>query len=289
MADTEGSRSVPGGEDLRSSIWLRAVGQLSQRAPQHHIFLPRSEGIRHTGPRDPSVRGPSPRCREALRLSATLQRNRYVHTSATNMGTDWRDWDPEVEPLVEIYQSDRNSYETAGGWRSADPDDVRTQHGGYRPDGMVSKAWESGIRVGVQASSDHMATHSSYAMILAQENTRASLLEGIRARRAYGATDNIVLDFRLVGTDSEHLMGEEVRFGGAPRFRIHAEGTALIGDLELVRNNEVILSRNPESETADVEFRDNDRPAGQASFYYVRIRQADQDRQIAWSSPIWVE
>ena len=228
----------------------------------------------------------------AERLYAYLRRYNGIamsHTSATNMGTDWRDWDPEVEPLVEIYQSDRNSYETVGGWRSADPDDLRTQHGGYQPAGMVSKAWESGIRVGVQASSDHMATHSSYAMILAEDNTRASLLEGIRARRAYGATDNIVLDFRLVGADSEHLMGEEVRLDGAPRFRIHAEGTAPIGELELVRNNEVILSRKPESDLTDLEFRDNDRPTGRTSFYYVRMRQSDQDKQIAWSSPIWVE
>src|SRR5262249_48117433 len=34
-----------------------------------------------------------------------------VHTSATSMGTDWRDNDPEVEPIVEIYQGDRMSYE----------------------------------------------------------------------------------------------------------------------------------------------------------------------------------
>ena len=33
------------------------------------------------------------------------------HTSATGMGTDWRDNDPLVEPIVEIYQGDRNNYE----------------------------------------------------------------------------------------------------------------------------------------------------------------------------------
>ena len=36
------------------------------------------------------------------------------HTSATSMGTDWRDHDPKVEPLVEIYQGDRMSYEIEG-------------------------------------------------------------------------------------------------------------------------------------------------------------------------------
>ena len=33
------------------------------------------------------------------------------HTSTTGMGTDWRDNDPLVEPVVEIYQGDRNNYE----------------------------------------------------------------------------------------------------------------------------------------------------------------------------------
>ena len=33
------------------------------------------------------------------------------HTSATNMGTDWRDNDPQMEPVVEIYQGDRQNYE----------------------------------------------------------------------------------------------------------------------------------------------------------------------------------
>ena len=36
------------------------------------------------------------------------------HTSATSMGTDWRDNDPELEPMVEIYQGDRMSYEYEG-------------------------------------------------------------------------------------------------------------------------------------------------------------------------------
>ena len=33
------------------------------------------------------------------------------HTSATVMGTDWRDNDPRAEPAVEIYQGDRQNYE----------------------------------------------------------------------------------------------------------------------------------------------------------------------------------
>src|SRR5205823_9532573 len=42
------------------------------------------------------------------------------HTSGTNMGTDWRDNDPSVEPWVEIYQGDRNNYERPDSPRAAD-------------------------------------------------------------------------------------------------------------------------------------------------------------------------
>jgi hypothetical protein len=37
------------------------------------------------------------------------------HTSATSMGTDWRDNDPQVEPVVEIYQGMRQNYEIPDG------------------------------------------------------------------------------------------------------------------------------------------------------------------------------
>ena len=41
------------------------------------------------------------------------------HTSATTMGTDWRDNDPDSEPAVEIYQGDRQNYEMPGAPRSS--------------------------------------------------------------------------------------------------------------------------------------------------------------------------
>ncbi len=46
------------------------------------------------------------------------------HTSATGMGTDWSDNDPEIEPLVEIFQGDRYSYEQPGAPLTNGPDDT---------------------------------------------------------------------------------------------------------------------------------------------------------------------
>ena len=218
------------------------------------------------------------------------------HTSATDMGTDWADYDPEVEPVVEIYQSDRTSYECADCWRAADPDDIAKQFGGLKPPqglsarraASVSKAWAKGYRLGVQASSDHLGVHTAYSMLLAEDNSREALVDAIRKRHTYGATDNIILDFRLVDGDREYLMGEEALVTSPPRFRIHVEGTAPIGDVEIVKNNKMVYSSRPGTQRVDFEYRDNTAPGEEASFYYLRVRQTDRDRQIGWSSPIWV-
>ena len=211
-----------------------------------------------------------------------------AHTSGTDMGTDWSDYDPEVEPIVEIYQSDRNSYECEGCWRSAPADEKKKQFGGYRPDGMVSVAWSKGYRLGVQASSDHLAVHTSYSMLLAEENSREGLVDAIRARHTYGATDNIIVDFRLVEGGREYLMGDEVAVASNPTFRVHIEGTDNLGEVEIVKNNGRVYRQTPGRRAVSFDYSDSGVPGEEADFYYVRVRQADRDKQVAWSSPIWV-
>jgi hypothetical protein len=87
------------------------------------------------------------------------------HTSATNMGTDWRDNDPEVEPVVEIYQGARNSSEVLGGPRVHDISTMRPDQapGGFQAAGMVWNALAKGYRLGMTSSSDHGSTHISYS------------------------------------------------------------------------------------------------------------------------------
>src|SRR5204863_2909825 len=65
------------------------------------------------------------------------------HTSATSMGTDWRDNDPVAEPIVEIYQGDRMSYEMEGAPRAgykADSGKEPINVAGWFPAGLINQA-----------------------------------------------------------------------------------------------------------------------------------------------------
>ena len=83
------------------------------------------------------------------------------------MGTDWRDNDPNLEPVVEIFQGCRTSYEKLGAPYVVEEskDAAHMKQAGYEPDGMVSNAWAKGYLLGVEASSDHGSTHISYTLV----------------------------------------------------------------------------------------------------------------------------
>ena len=208
------------------------------------------------------------------------------HTSATNMGTDWRDDGGDLEPLVEIYQGDRVSAEYEGAPKAASAYDETSHAGGFRPAGYVWNAWAKGYKLGVQASSDHLSTHISYACAIAEEFTREGLLDAMRKRHSYGATDNIVLDYRLQADGKEYIQGDIAAVSSRkPKLIVKVIGTAPIRRIDIVRGQEFIHTvQNQDSEIA-IDFVDNDAPAGD-TYYYVRVLQANE--QIAWSSPIWI-
>jgi hypothetical protein len=207
------------------------------------------------------------------------------HTSATNMGTDWRDNDPAVEPLVEIYQGDRVSAEYEGAPKAAHRANLGSAPGGFRPAGYVWNAWAKGYKLGVQVSSDHLATHTSYACTLSTEFTREGLLDAMRKRHSYGATDNIILDYRLQSGGKEYLQGDIVDVGPEFRLWVKVIGTTPIRQIDIIRNNSFVHNRVPLEKEAAFTFVDPQPPAGE-SYYYVRVIQADDN--MAWSSPIWV-
>lgn len=247
------------------------------------------------------------------------------HTSGTSMGTDWRLRDDPLEPVTEIYQGDRNSYEEEGAPRAAIPESVGDGGAGRAPfqKGLIWNALGAGYRMGFIASSDHFSTHISYANILVPDRvaTRADIQDALRARRTYASTDNIIVDFSAGGL----LQGEAGEAGASPVFTVQVIGTAPLKTVEVIKNNRVVYTARGGSDPARAAFTFRDvaefggdfsdtsmaptsqikdwsrpetgirgRPQGPESYYYVRVVQSfdraepERDGEVAWSSPIFI-
>lgn len=206
------------------------------------------------------------------------------HTSGTGMGTDWRDNDPTAEPIVEIYQGDRNSYEALGGPRVARKQGEAI--GGWKPLGMIWNAMAMGHKFGFQSSSDHWSTHISYAIAIAEEPNRTAILDAFKKRHCYGATDNIILDVRM----GDAIMGDEVTFKRGdkrePKLSVRIIGTAPLARVDVIKDFGFVYSTESKDPTLQFDWTDPD-PRPGLSWYYVRVVQSDG--QVAWGSPIWVQ
>jgi len=225
----------------------------------------------------------------AARLYAYLKERDGIaisHTSASSMGTDWRDNDPEVEPLVEIFQGDRVSAEYEGAPLAANSENPSSQIGGFKPAGYVWNAWAKGYKLGVQAASDHLSTHMSYACTISEDGTRKGMLDAMRKRHSYAATDNIILDYRLQTNDGkEFLQGDEATVSGGFKLWVKVIGTTGIRQITIIKNQEFLHTRQKLPNETSFTFTDNQKGRGE-DFYYVRVEQ--NNGAVAWSSPIWV-
>jgi len=208
------------------------------------------------------------------------------HSSGTAQGTDFFDNDPELEPLIEIFQGYRASYEYQGAPLAASVQKLREQRSGFNASGYYWEALAKGLKLGVQASSDHWSTHLSYAMIVSEDSSRESMFAALKKRHAYGATDNIILDFQAEAGGETYIMGDIVDSDEAPRLKIKAVGTDRIKQLVIIKNEAIIYVRQPNADSIELRFTDRDFEPG-SNYYYVRVVQ--NNNMVAWSSPIWVE
>lgn len=245
------------------------------------------------------------------------------HTTGTSMGTNWQYRDDSLEPVTEIYQGDRNSYEEEGAPRAALPDSWGPGSGGRAPyqKGLVWNALGVGYKMGFIASSDHDSTHISYANLLVPDRvtTREDIQQALRSRHTYASTDNIVVDFQA----GDALQGDEIAASASPVFNISVAGTEPILRIEVIKNNRVVYTKSLAKDASDPKrlaftFQDNaftdtemrpssqiktwshpetgirPRPEAPESYYYVRVLQSfspakpDLEGEIAWSSPIYV-
>lgn len=221
------------------------------------------------------------------------------HTTGRTSGTDWRDNDPRVENIVEIYQGMRDSYEYPGSPRPFKrfslPDSTHpvprassaSSSPSFKPLGFVSYALAKGYKLGFIASSDHISTHVSYACVIAPDLSRESLMDALKHRRTYAATDNIILDIRYKGSDGIHLMGDIFTSDIPVQIEAKIIGTGNILQVDVLKNNSIVKTFKPRNlSTFSFNYADPDDGQKTDNYYYVRVIQSNGE--MAWGSPVWV-
>lgn len=212
----------------------------------------------------------------------------------TLVWTDWDIYDQELEPVCEIYSMWGCSERPIGAgnplWDKS-----------CIPGGGAQAGLGRGYRYGFIAASD---THSGFpgrqhpdrygfcfsyksglAAIRAPELTAEALVGALKARNCYATTGaRIYLEFAV----NAERMGSELPSGmllGPRHITGRVVGTAPICRLDLVRNNEDLLTLTPDCDDVQLDVEDADAiPPG--TWYYLRAWQADGE--MAWSSPVWV-
>ena len=237
-----------------------------------------------TGPTNPGIKRSADVVLPYLRQYGGIA---FRHTTATDQGTDWKDHDNTLEPMVEVYQGHRVAYEHEGGPRGATAEKFYAQRSGYRPAGFIWNALAKGYRMGIEAASDHCSTHISYSCILATGTRRDDLVDAMRKRHSYGATDNIVLDFRVEADGREYLQGDEIPSADRYVLQVDAIGTGPIRRVEVIHNETYAYEVTPTGERKTQFTYVDAHPVTGENRYYVRVEQ--EDGNLAWSSPVWIQ
>jgi len=80
-------------------------------------------------------------------------------------------------------------------------------------------------------------------------------------------------------------MGDEFEMSAQPVLDVKIRGTGRMSKVDVIKNNTFLYSVNPGRQEVEFSYKDMQIEPG-TSYYYVRVVQ--EDGQVAWSSPIWV-
>ena len=191
-----------------------------------------------------------------------------------NVPFDWGYHNPKAEPVAEIFQS-RGSYECDGCPRQAP---LAKAKGHFLQD-----AWAKGVVIGVIAAPDHEGGLGK-AAVYAASNSAADILEALRARRTFGTSAaKIFLDFRVNGL----MMGQiGPRPEGKVTIQLRVDAPSNLRQVEIIRNNQVIVKHALNSTRLNKTFVDDTFPSAPL-YYYLRVTL--QNGELAWSSPVWLQ
>lgn len=251
------------------------------------------------------------------KIYKTFQSKDLLSIPSFTMGNgslfNFKEHDPEFEKVAEIYNA----------WGSSECDssegNLRPIKGGRKapvsasPEGSLRKALNQNCRFGFVAGglddrgvyselydSDQQQYSAGLTAVLSKDHSRASIFDALHKRSCYATTGaRIIVGFEIAGRS----IGSEIDTHEKPGLFYNRHitgyviGTAPIEKVEIIRNGKVFHTFHPKTEQFNFEHDDmelldkvtiqpnKDKPA----FAYYYLRAVQEDGQIAWGSPIWVD
>ncbi len=234
-------------------------------------------------------------------------------TMAKGYETDFSDYNPDFERIVEIYNA----------WGCSECTEAE---GNLRPikspsntaineteKGSIRKALNQNHRFGFVAGglddrgiyqdlfeSDQVQYSPGLTGILAIEQTRETIMQALYNRSCYATTGpRIVLGFYIAGSQ----MGTELSTNNKPGLAYNRHitgfvcGTDTIKEISIICNGKELHTITPNELSTEFEYDDLqelskialDSPDERPPFAYYYMRVVQKDGHIAWSSPIWID
>jgi hypothetical protein len=155
----------------------------------------------------------------------------------------------------------------------------------------VQAALGKGHRLGFIGSTDTHAGRPgngpARAAIISHNFSRRGLWDALHARRCYTTSGkHVLVFFQLNGRP----MGSEVRLGSRSAMRTiewRVIGTGRLSRIDLLRNNEEIKTWQGRGACDQAGRYACEMPLDSTEWWYLRVVQ--EDTEMAWSSPIWVD
>lgn len=234
-------------------------------------------------------------------------------TMAKGFEYDFKDFDPEFERVVEIYNAWGSSECTAkeGNLRPICTDGKKGV--GETAVGSIQNALLRNCRFGFVAGGlddrgmyadlfegDQVQYSPGLTGIVATEHTRTAVMEALYNRSCYATTgERMIVGLYIAGSPMGSELSTVSKHGLLVNRHItgYVSGTTKLKTVEIIRNGKVIHVIKPDGYSCNFTYDDmvalekvvTDAKDKKPPFVYYYIRATQQDGHIAWSSPIWVD
>ncbi len=323
------SSSFEGQEETPNDVWKNVVQNLGEfdEADRFTTFVgfqfagePTKEGLRqliYTKDHKSILRKKDSKYNTLSKIYKSFSPKELLSIPCFTMGKgfdfDFKNFDPEYERVVEIYNA-WGSSECTKKDGNPRPIHTTTKKGvGENGEGAIQKALLSNHRFGFVAGGlddrgvygqlfdgDQVQFSPGLTAIIANEHTKNFLAEALYNRSCYATTgERIIVGLYLAGLPMGTETSTAVKNGLLVNRHLsgYVAGTANLKSVEIIRNGKVIKTFECDNYNLNFTYDDmiplekvvTDAKDKKPPFVYYYLRVTQADGHIAWSSPIWVD